>query len=226
MSETKLLVRLAESRADVLRCQQMIAGIYNKEYKIVFSETNYDLEAKIEPWPHRYVMGLLGNELVCAAGLYLHSTYVERFGQISPEEFKAVIDEAGAAPRFDAARKREYTKIVVREDMRGRGVAKFFLGASMSRDFLQVGTLDHEPTVLVICGKVSILRNMWEPIGIRLRPIKPFPIYRVHELYSSPQDPMVSQMIIPELDIPPDFYNMKLPGTYVVAPRKVEVQPA
>jgi hypothetical protein len=226
MSDRMLHIRLAESRADVLRCQQLIAGIYNQAYQVVFSESGYDLEAKIEPWPHRYVMGFFGDDLVCAAGLYLDNTYVERFGQVTPDEFKSVIDEAGAAPRFDWRRKREYTKIVVREDMRGRGLARFFLAATMSRDFLQVGTQPDEPAVLVICGKVSILGRMWESIGIRLRPIKPFPIYRVHELYSSPADPMVTRMIIPEIDIPPKWYNLELPGTYAVTEAKAEAQPA
>ena len=192
----------------------------------MFSESSYDLEAKIEPWPHRYVMGWHGDQLICAAGLYLKNTYVERFGQVSPDEFRAVIDDAGAAPRFDWTRKREYTKIVMREDMRGRGLARFFLAATLSRHFIQVEAPADQPAVLVICGKVSLFTRMWEPIGIRLRPIKPFPIYRVHEFYSSPEDPMVTRMIIPELDIPEKWYNLELPGTYAVVDPKVEVQPA
>jgi len=219
MNETRLLVRLAESRADVLRCQRLIASIYNKEYQVVFSETSYDLEAKIEPWPHRYIMGLIDDELVCAAGLYTHSTYVERFGQITPAEFQAVIDDAAAAPRYDASRMVEYTKLVVREDMRGHGLGRPFIATCMSKSFLQAGSSEDQPAVLVMCAKVSIITHIFEPSGMRARRIKPFPIYRIHELYSSPADPMFSTMMIPELDLP-HSYHIELPHTVVIAPRK------
>lgn len=222
MSGLALHIRLAESRRDVLRCRHLIAGVYNRAYEVVFSESHHDLEAKIEPWPHRYVMGLVGDDLVCAAGLYLHDTYVERFGQVAPAEFQAVIDGAGAGARHDWRRKREYTKIVVREDMRNRGLARFFMAATHSRHFLQVDTSAEEPAVLVVCAKLSIFRNLWEAVGIRMRPIKPFPIYRIHEKYASPADPMESRMVIPELDVPERWYELPLPGTYEVRPAKLE----
>lgn len=222
MSALELHIRLAGSRGDVLRCRHLIAGIYNHDYEVVFSESRHDLEAKIEPWPHRYVMGLVGDELVCAAGLYLRDTYVERFGQVAPEELQAVVDAAGAAPRHDGSRRREYTKLVVREDMRGRGLARFFLAATHSRHFLQVDTRPDEPAMLVACAKLSIFRNLFHAVGIHLRPIKPFPIYRIHEKYASPADPMESCMIIPELDIPERWYELPLPGTYEVGPVMLE----
>jgi hypothetical protein len=42
----------------VLLCRRLIAEVYNRDYEVVFSEDHYDLEAKIEPWPHRFLMAL------------------------------------------------------------------------------------------------------------------------------------------------------------------------
>jgi hypothetical protein len=209
-------VRVARTRGDVLQCQYLIAEVYNREYEVVFSDDSYDLDAKIEPWPHRYLMGHVGGELIACAGLYLHDTYVERFGNVSNAEIDRLIHEAGAAPRFTAERKREITKVSVRKSARGRGYARFFLGCAHSRDFLQIDTVAGEPVVLVCCARKSIWDNMWGGARIHTRTIKEFPFYKVHELYRSPTDPMDSRLVIPELDVPARWYDRRLPGEYEV----------
>lgn len=213
---TTMELRIARTRGDVLRCQYLISEIYNKEYEVVFSDDSYDLDAKIEPWPHRYLMGIVGGELVACAGLYLSQTYVERFGNVTDAEIDALIREAGGAPPYMAARKREITKVSVRRSARGHGYGRFFLGCAHARDFLQIDTAPGEPAVLVSCARSSIWENMWHGCGIRTRPLKPFPFYKVHELYRSPTDPMDSRLVVPTLDVPDHLYNRPIPGEYEV----------
>jgi hypothetical protein len=211
-----MALRLARTRADVLACQYLVAEVYNKEYEVVFSDDRYDLDAKIEPWPHRYIMGTVRGELVATAGLYLENTYVERFGDVSDQEIQQIIDAAGGAPRFGAARKREITKVSVRRDRRGVGYGRFLLGCAHSRYFLQSATPPEKPVVLVCCAKRSIWEGLWHRAGIGTRRIKEFPFYRAHELYRSAEDPMDSRVIVPEIDIPARWYDRPLPGEYEV----------
>ena len=212
----RVQLALAKSRREVLACQYLIAEIYNKDYEVVFSDDSYDLDAKIEPWPHRYLMGSVDGEVVVTAGLYLHSTYVERFGAVSDELIARRIAEAGAAGRFSPARKREITKISVRRDQRRRGLGRFILASAHARDFLQVDADPDEPHVLVSCAKRSIWDGLWHRAGIRTRPLAPFPDYKVHELYRSPDDPMDSRLVVPEVDVPERWYERRIPGEYEV----------
>jgi hypothetical protein len=211
-------VEIARTRAQVLRAQHLIAAVYNRDYEVVFSDDGYDLEAKIEPWPHAYILGTVDGEPVCCAGLYTRNTYVERFGKVTDQEVDALVHAAGGAPRFDGTRKREITKISVRPEHRGKGYGRFILGCAFSRDFVQVGAPADEPNVVVCCAKHSIWEHLYHAAGIRTRPIKEFPIYKVHELYRSPEDPMDSRVIIPEIDVPECLYERALPGEYEVAP--------
>lgn len=212
----RMELRLARSRRDVLQCQYLIAEIYNREYEVVFSDDAYDLDAKIEPWPHRYLMGIVAGEVVACAGLYLRNTYVERFGDVSDADIDALIREAGGCPPFAAARKREITKVVVRRSARGKGYGRFFLGCAHARDFLQVDTEPEQPAVLVCCARRSIWDGLWHGAGIRTRVIKEFPFYKVHELYRSPTDPMDSRLIVPAIDVPSRWYDRPIPGEYEV----------
>jgi hypothetical protein len=209
----KMLLRRAESRADILRCRQLIAEVYNRDYEVVFSEDHYDLEAKVEPWPHRFLMALCGGELVAACGLYLHNTYVERFGQVTDADLERMVSEAGATGRFDVTRRREFTKMSVRHSWRGRGIAPWLTGAGHSRHFTDV---EADRAVMVFCAKLSIITNIFQRAGLRTRTIKEFPFYKVHELYRSPTDPMESRIILPSLDIPARWYDLTLPGEYEI----------
>jgi GNAT superfamily N-acetyltransferase len=208
----KLFLSIAQRRADVLRCQALIAQIYNHAYEVVFSDDHYDLAAKIEPWPHRYLMGELDGELVCAAGLYLHSTYVQRFGLVSDDELRALRVGAGCEPDTSSTA-REISKMVVHPQHRGKGLARAVLMGAHARDFLHPG--EAAPNLL-LCSKRSLVRSCHNRIGVHPRTIKPFPIYKVHELYASPADPMDSYLTLPELDIPPELYLRKIPGEYAV----------
>lgn len=207
----KVVLRRAESRGDILRCRQLIAEVYNRDYEVVFSEDRYDLAAKVEPWPHRYLMALYAGELVAACGLYMRDTYVERFGNVSDAELRGMLDGAGVGGAYDVTRRREFTKMSVRHLWRGRGIAPWLTGAAHSRCFTEVDT---DRAIMVFCAKRSIVDNIFARAGIHTRTIKPFPLYKVHELYRTPTDPMESLLIIPKLDIPERWYELSLPGDY------------
>jgi GNAT superfamily N-acetyltransferase len=207
----KLTLAIAHSRADIMRSQALIAEIYNREYEVMFSDDHYDLVAKVEPWPHRYVMGTIDGELACAAGLYMHSTYVERFGLIEARDIRALRRAAGL-PDADQPN-REITKLVVNPKYRGLGLSRMILGAAHTRAFLDA---DGSKPNLLLCSKRSLVGSMHHREGIRPRTIRPFPIYKIHELYASPADPMDSYLILPEVDIPPSLYDRRIPGDYEI----------
>jgi GNAT superfamily N-acetyltransferase len=213
----RVQVELASTRGAILRCQYLIAETYNREYDVVFSDDRYDLAAKIEPWPHRYLMISIDGSLAGACGLYLRETYVERFGGVNDGDLQALIDAAGAAHRYRASRKREVTKLVVAQAHAGKGLGRFLLGAAHARAFLQQDTCELQ--LLVQCAKRSIWQNMHDRLGIRTRVVKPFPLYKVHERYRSESDPMDSRLILPEDDIPRRWYDLKVPGEHEVEAR-------
>jgi hypothetical protein len=209
----KLLLRQAESRGDILRCRQLIAEVYNRDYEVVFSEDHYDLEAKIEPWPHRFLMALSGDELIAACGLYLHNTYVERFGQVTDADLEGMVAAAGMTGRYDVTHRREFTKMSVRHKWRGQGIAPWLTGAGHSKHFTGV---ESDRAVMVFCAKQSIITNIFDRAGLQTHTIKEFPFYKVHELYRSPSDPMESRIILPHRDIPARWYELALPGEYEI----------
>lgn len=206
----QLEIKLATKRADALRCQYLVAEAYNRKYDIFFSTDAVNLNARIEPYPDRYVMGLVEGDLVATAGLYLRSTYIERFGQVDDAQIDKLLEEAGMLGRYSAKRKREYTKLVIREDWEGRGLGRQFFTMTHCQDFLQLEAT--EPCVISCCAKVSIFESLYAASGIRARLLKQFPKYQVHSLYSSDDDPLESRVIVPELDIPPDVYSRRLPA--------------
>ncbi len=210
----KVSVKIAETREDVLRCQYLIAEVYNREYEVVFSEDHYDLDAKIEPWPHRYLMVMCGPQLVSTVGQYLKQTYVERFGAVTHGDVAQILEGAGALDRYSPERLRELTKLVVAKEHRGQGLALFTLGAAHSRIFCQMEATATAPALLVFCSKRSIVQKMHVPLGVNTRHIKPFPFYKIHELYRSEDDPMDSRLIVPELDIPTSWFELAVPGEY------------
>lgn len=205
----KLRVQLATSPSDVLRCQYLIAEVYNKEYEVVFSSDHYDLDAKIEPWPHRYLMVMDGDVLAATAGLYLRNTYVERFGDVGRDDCERLLCEAGCGERYDFGNLREVTKVVVSKPFRGRGLARFMIGCAHSSAFLQAG--ESGAPLAVFCAKRSIVKSIHCAAGLRPRLLKPFPYYKVHEFYRSESDPMDSYLIIPHLDVPARWRALKLP---------------
>lgn len=207
----KTSVKVAETPAEVLRCRYLIGQVYNREYEVVFSTDRYDLEAKIEPWPHRYLMLLDGDQLAGTIGLYMRDTYVERFGGVEPEDLLRLLEPA-LAGRYDPSHLREVTKLVVAPSYRGRGLSRYLLGCAHSRAFIQLP--GERPPLMVFCAKRSITRRVYGGAGLKTRLVKPFPFYRVHELYRSPTDPMESRLIVPEVDVPPLWHDLALPAEH------------
>lgn len=208
----KMHVRVAESAADVLRCQQLIASVYHDQYGVVFSRDRYDLEAKIEPWPHRYLMALVGDALAVTVGQYARDTYVERFGGIGSDEIEAAIARADGGNGFAGAPRREFTKLVVAPPWRSLGLSPAMIAVAHARAFLDAGS--PRPPVLLTCMKRTIHDRIVERLGIRSRHLKPFPAYRIHEQYRSADDPMDSYLTLPDLDVPARFRELVLPGDY------------
>lgn len=203
-------MRAADNRGEVLRCQDLIASIYRPQYGVTFSADSFDLEAKIESWPHAYLFGTWRGDLVCTAGLYLRNTYVERFGDVAI----AIIDDQlvrMSATGYSSSRLREVTKVVVAPEYRGRGLGRILVAAAHSKAFLQQDT--PHPALSIGCARLSIYRRVFDAV-LRSHRLKDFPSYPAHEKYRSPQDPMESRLIIPTLDVPREYYEHPLPGTY------------
>jgi len=208
----RMEVRPATTREDVARCRNAIAEVYNRQYEVVFSEDHHDLEAKIEPWPHRYLMVLDQGNLAATLGLYVRNTYVERFGQVTREEFEAVLGPPSTSERYDVDRLRELTKLVVQPEYRGLALSRFALACGHARAFCQIDA--PAPHLITFCAKQSIVGHVYRSAGLHCRRVKPFPVYKVHELYRSPEDPMDSYLVVPEVDIPSRWYDLELPGEY------------
>lgn len=185
--------------------------MYNRQYGVVFSEDHYDLDAKIEPWPHRYVMGTIDGELVGLVGLYVRNTYVERFGLVSDEDIEAALRAAELGGRYDPHHRREVTKLVVAPAFRHGRVTQLVTGCAFSRAFACIEA--DAPPILTLCT-VRTIRRFVERLGVRLRHLKPFPLYRVHEAYRSESNPMDSYFLLPDRDVPPFFRDMAIPGEY------------
>jgi hypothetical protein len=84
------------------------------------------------------------------------------------------------------------------------------VGCAHSRSFLCDSSDDR--SLVVFCAKRSIVQKVHESAGLRPRRVKPFPYYKVHELYRSVDDPMDSYLIIPHLDVPARWYDLSLPS--------------
>jgi hypothetical protein len=207
-------IQIAKTDSDILQCQSLISKIYYKNLGITFSNYTFNPESKIELYPHHYLMGLVNGELVACIGLYLHSTNPERYGKVTDEEIDKLLEESGASNRYSGKYKRELTKFVVKEEWRNQGIGKFFLGAAHSKYFIHMD--EDKPHILVNCAIFSMFKRFWEPLEIRTRILKPVPIYKIHEFYRSNSNPMESRLTIPDIDIPPQWYHLKLPGKYEI----------
>jgi hypothetical protein len=208
----KMRLTVAESEAEVLRCKQLIASVYNRQYGVVFSREGHDLDAKVEPWPHRYLMAVSGEALAATFGLYVRDTYVERFGGIHPEEIEETVALAAPGGEYAGAPRRELTKLVVAPPWRTLGLSPAMYAAAHSRAFLDADL--QRPPIVLTCMKRSIHGRVVERLGIRARHLKTFPVYKVHEQYRSPRDPMDSYLTLPDHDVPPVFRDLVLPGHY------------
>jgi hypothetical protein len=210
----RLRLQVARGPGDVVRCRQLVAEVYNAQYGVVFSEDTYDLDAKIEPWPQRFLMGLLDGELVAVCGLYLRDTYVERFGLVSDADVAAALRAAGVEGHHDPARRREITKLVVVRPYRNLRITPILMSCALARAFMDVDA--EQPPLVTFCA-VRTMRRLIERQGIRTRHLKPFPHYKIHEAYRSESNPMDSYLVIPELDVPARFRDLAIPGEHELA---------
>jgi len=210
----KVQLRIARTSGDVLSCQRLIAEVYNRHYGVVFSTDTYDLDAKIEPWPHRYLMAYSGEELAVVCGIYLRDTYVERFGLVTDAEIGAHLEQAGMHRSYDPCHRRELTKLVVAPPWRKLHLSPAIIAAAHSRDFMELET--ERPPVHTFCCVRSIAEGIMTRHGIRARRLKPFPRYKVHERYRSESNPMDSYLVIPTVDVPPAYRDLRIPGEYTL----------
>jgi hypothetical protein len=210
----RVRLRIARSSADVLSCQRLIAEVYNRHYGVVFSDDIYDLDAKIEPWPHRYLMAFSGDDLAVVCGLYMHHTYVERFGLVTDAEIAEQLEQAGVRGKYDPGVRREVTKLVVAPPWRKLHLSPAIIAATHSRDFMDVDAT--HPPLLTYCCVRSIAEGVMTRHGIRARRLKPFPNYKVHELYRSEKNPMDSYLVIPDVDVPAAYRDLRIPGEYTL----------
>ena len=207
----RIRLAIADSSGEVLRCRQLVGDVYHRRYGVVFSSDTYDLDRKIEPWPHRFLMGFVDGELAAVCGLYVRNTYVERFGKVSHEDVAATLRQAGLNGEYDPAARRELTKLVVSPRLRNSGLGPLFIAISHARAFVD---LDAPAPPLVTFCIVRSMRRLVERHGIRVRALKPFPYYKVHELYRSERNPMDSYVVIPHLDVPAHFRELAIPGEH------------
>jgi hypothetical protein len=207
----KVRLEIARTPGDVLRCRHLIASVYNEEYGVVFSEDVYDLENKIEPWPHKYLMVLVNSDIVALCGMYVRNTYVERFGLVTDDDVALALRQAGVEGRYDPSNRREITKLVVAHPFRNRRLAPTVLAFSLAREFLEMDA--ERPPLATFCA-IRTMRRLVERQGIRTRPLKPFPLYKIHEAYRSESNPMDSYLVIPDLDAPPLYRDLSIPGEY------------
>ncbi|BBD70629.1 hypothetical protein NIES4072_69960 [Nostoc commune NIES-4072] len=213
----RLIFKVAETEAEVLQCQSLIAQVYYKELGITFSST-YNPENKIELWPHHYLMGLVNDELVSTISLYIHSTNLERYGGVTSEDIDSLLAETEVPCKYSGNYIRELTKFVVKENWRKKGIGKLLMAVAHSKNFIQIN--EEKPHLISITSKLSTFNYFLDPIGIKTRLIKLIPAFKIHELYSNERDPMQSRLIIPDIDIPKQWYNLKLPAEYQITSNK------
>lgn len=207
-----VVVERADRPTDVQACRRLICDTYRDRYGVAFTWGPPDPVRRVEPWPDRFVLARVGQDVVAAAGVYEQVTYVERFGDLTREDIGRAVVAAGAVPTRPVV---EYTKLVVREGWSGFGLGATFLAVTHSRGFLAP---DGGPTPLVLaCGKLSVFASLYERARIRTRTLAPFPVYPSHERYRSASDPMESRLVVPELDLDPVTRALKLPLTLDLA---------
>ena len=219
MKKIILDLRIAHSIKDRVHCKYLIASIYNAKYGIFFSKEMANPNARVEPWPHEFLMAFIDGQLAACAGIYIRSTYVDRFGNVAPQEFQSVLDAALCSDQYTIENKCELTKLVVHPAYQRLGIDVFFGGAIHSKDFVNLkraGDLDNfsGDRIIVNCARRKMYDYFYGPLGIHTRKVKDFPRYAAHQKYSSADDPMETHMIIPHLDIPPKWLNLAIPGNY------------
>jgi len=214
-----LLVRRATTPEDAEIARRLIHRVYSRQYGVRFTDDHRlcDPSQSLEPWPHRFVLGSVGGTVVAAAGLYVGWTYAQEFGELQEEQIADILRLRGAVSHLTRPRV-EYTKLVVHPDWTGLGIGRLFLMASHSRDFLRPEDSEEVP-LLLACGKVSVFETLYRAVGMGTATIAPFPRYESHRRYHSRSDRMESRLILPEQDLPQEWFDTTLPVEVPVVAR-------
>ena len=215
-------LKVAESAGDIIKCQYLVAMAYNRYYKVFFSKDKYDLAAKIEPYPHRFVMAMVDGELAGVSGLYIRNTYIEKFGKVSEDDILSVFDKQNITrDDIDLETKYEITKVVCTPKWLGYGLGAFLWGSANSKAFLYSAFKDKPFPMVMACAKLSAFDYFERNTGIVTQKLKDFPVYKIHEFYSSSDDPMESRIIVSERDVPDFWYHLDLNGIYEIRKNNV-----
>lgn len=216
-SSMQLEFKLAESYSEIAECKSLIAHAYFDRFGIQFSNNNPDSTEKIELFPHRYLMGLVKDEVIAVMGLYLHSTNPERYANVTVQDIYKLLVEAGLESKYSGKNNRELSKFVVKDKWQNYGVGKYLIGVSHSKNFIHFdGNLD---SLILSCANQSIYKKFIDPLGIQTRLIRAMPFNKILEWYFSENELMECRLTIPDIDIPPYWYNFKLPGKIQIANR-------
>ena len=205
-----LIIRRAQTASDIGQCQALIRRVYLDRYNVTFA-SKFDLNAGIEKFPHRFLMGLVGQRLAVTVGIYDRVTYVERFGRLPPDRMQQAIDQSNSGLDFRAENARELTKLAVDPLFEGCGLVRPFFSYAMSDTFLQ-DNATAGPAALVMATTTSIRKILCHDVNVHTRSLGRFPIYPAHQAYASVDDPMESYLIIPDLDIPISIRKLNLPA--------------
>lgn len=207
--EMHIEVRVAKTAAEVAACKELSGRVYYEQYGVKLTDGLCNPLGYRERFPDRFAMGFIDGKFAACAGLYVGETYVERFGRVDDALIASVLEEAGCPEAISRPRV-EYTKVVVDPAFGGQGIGRRFIAMTHAREFLEV---DGEIPLLFVCARYSVFR-LWQAVGIRTRPLRPFPWYRNHERYRSSADPMESRLVIPELDIDKRWFELHLSDDY------------
>ena len=207
-----LQVKVAETNAEILECQSLIADIYYETFGISLSDLSFNPKEKIELYPHYYLMGTIKDELVATMGLYLYNINSQQYGNLTDRQIDSFLDREALDTLVSSRNKRELNKFVIKKEWRNKGLSKAFLGLAHSKDFIHlIGDDSH----ILINTAFSPMFKVLESIGITSQLIKTIPANKVYSNYHRNR-PMEIRLTIPYFDIPSYWYNFNLPGEYTI----------
>lgn len=207
-----LQVKVADSSADILECQSLIAESYQEEFGISLCDRSFNPKEKVELYPHYYLMGTIEDELVATMGLYLYNIQSQQYAYLTDREIESALNKEGLDAIVSSKNKRELSKFVVKKEWRNTGVSKAFLGLAHSKDFIHlIGDGSH----ILINTAFSPMFKVLDSIGIKSQAIKTTPANKIYPNYRSDR-PLETRLTVPYFDIPSCWYNFNLPGQYPI----------
>lgn len=207
-----LQVKVAESNAEIVECQSLIADIYSENFGISLCDRSFKPQEKIELYPHYYLMGIVDDELVATIGLYLYNINSQQYARVTDREIESFLSKEGLDLIVSSKSKRELSKFVIKKEWRNKGLSKVFLGLAHSKDFIHsIGDGSH----ILVNTAFSPMFKVLDSIGIDSKLIKTIPANKVYPNYYSDRA-METRLTIPYFDIPSYWYHFNLPGEYKI----------